>query len=198
MGSQWYRDKTYRRAMKAGYRSRASYKLIELQKRYSVIRQDDNVVDLGAAPGGWLQVARDLTEGKIVGTDLNPIAPIDGVTMITGDFTAEDVQKKVMEEMDVVNVVLCDASPKLSGHKSYDQARIAALTEAALAFACRMLKPGGNFVVKSFEGELFGDLMNEVKKHFRSVRAYRVAVSRKGSAETYIIAKNFIGDYDAA
>jgi len=198
MGSQWYRDKAYRRAMKAGYRSRASYKLIELQNRYSVMRQDDNVVDIGAAPGGWLQVARDLTEGKIVGIDLNPIAPLEGVTTITGDFTQEDVQKKVMEEMDMVNVVLCDASPKLSGQKSYDQARVAALTETALAFACSMLKSGGNFVVKSFEGELFGDLRNEVRKHFRSVRAYRVGVSRKGSTEIYIIAKNFSGDCDAA
>jgi len=193
MGSQWYGDKAHRRAMKAGYRSRASYKLIDLQNRYSVIRQDDNVVDLGAAPGGWLQVARDLTKGKIVGIDLNPIAPLEGVTTITGDFTAEDVQKKVM---DVVNVVLSDASPRLSGQKCYDQARIADLTEAALAFACKMLKPGGNCVVKSFEGELFGDLMNEARKHFRSVRAYRAGVSRKGSTEIYIIAKNFIGDYN--
>ncbi len=193
MGSQWARDKVYTRAMKAGYRSRAAYKLLEIQERNEIIRPDDNVVDLGAAPGSWLQVLRELTDGGIVGVDLNPIAPIEGVTTIVGDFTEKDVQERVRTELEVVNVVVSDVSPKLSGHKSYDQARAIGLGEEALAFACSVLKPGGNFVIKSFQGELFADLMNEIKEHFRSVRGYRTKASRKGSAETYIIAKNFIG-----
>ncbi|MDN7023529.1 RlmE family RNA methyltransferase [Methanoculleus sp. FWC-SCC1] len=193
MGSQWARDKVYTRAMKAGYRSRAAYKLLEVQERNEIIRPDDNVVDLGAAPGSWLQVLRELTDGKIVGVDVNPIAPIEGVTTIVGDFTESEVQERICADLEVVNVVVSDASPKLSGQKSYDQARAVALGEEALAFACNVLKPGGNLVIKSFQGELFADLMNEIKEHFRSVRGYRTKASRKGSAETYIIAKNFIG-----
>jgi 23S rRNA (uridine2552-2'-O)-methyltransferase len=193
MGSQWARDKVYTRAMKAGYRSRAAYKLLEIQERNEIIRPDDNVVDLGAAPGSWLQVLREMTDGKIVGVDLNPIAPMEGVTTIVGDFTEEAVRERIRTELEVVNVVVSDASPKLSGHKSYDQARAIGLGEEALAFACGVLKPGGNFVIKSFQGELFADLMNEIKEHFRSVRGYRTKASRKGSAETYIIAKNFVG-----
>ncbi|RXE55418.1 50S rRNA methyltransferase [Methanoculleus taiwanensis] len=198
MGSQWSRDKVYNRAMKAGYRSRAAYKLLEIQERNGIIRPDDNVVDLGAAPGSWLQVLRELTDGKIVGIDLNPIAPLEGVTTIVGDFTQKEVQERVLAELDVVNVVVSDVSPKLSGQKSYDQARAIGLGEEALAFACNVLKPGGNFVIKSFQGELFADLMNDIKEHFHSVRGYRTKSTRRGSTETYIIAKSFIGRKDGA
>ncbi len=198
MGSQWSRDKVYNRAMKAGYRSRAAYKLLEIQERNGIIRPDDNVVDLGAAPGSWLQVLRELTDGKIVGIDLNPIAPLEGVTTIVGDFTQEEVRERVLAELDVVNVVVSDVSPKLSGQKSYDQARAIGLGEEALAFACTVLKPGGNFVIKSFQGELFSDLMNDIKEHFHSVRGYRAKSTRRGSTETYIIAKSFIGREDGA
>ena len=87
MGSQWTNDSVYRKAMRAGYRARAAYKLLEIQRRHGIIRPDDNVVDLGAAPGSWLQVLRDLTDAKVIGVDLNPIAPLEGVTTIVGDFT---------------------------------------------------------------------------------------------------------------
>ena len=194
MGSQWTKDGVYRKAMKAGYRARAAYKLLEIQQRHAIIRADDNVVDLGAAPGSWLQVIRDLTDGKVIGVDLKPIAPIEGVTTITGDFTDLLVQERIREETGgIVNVVVSDAAPKLSGQKSYDQARAVGLGEDALAFACTILKPGGNLVIKSFQGELFADLLAEVRKHFYSVRGYRTKASRKGSAEVYIIAKNFKG-----
>ena len=137
MGSQWTKDGVYRKAMKAGYRARAAYKLLEIQQRHTIIRADDNVVDLGAAPGSWLQVIRDLTDGKVIGVDLKPIAPIEGVTTITGDFTDPLVQERIREETGgIVNVVVSDAAPKLSGQKSYDQARAVGLGEDALAFAC--------------------------------------------------------------
>jgi 23S rRNA (uridine2552-2'-O)-methyltransferase len=198
MGSQWTKDSVYAKAMRSGYRSRAAYKLLEIQARNGIVRPDDNVVDLGAAPGSWLQVLRDLTNGTVVGVDLNSIVPIEGVTTIVGDFTDPDIQRRIQEEIGVVNVVVSDASPKLSGNKSYDQARAVGLGEDALAFACSILKPGGNLVIKSFQGELFADLMNEARKHFRSVRGYRTKASRKGSSETYVIAKNFMGSYDGA
>jgi 23S rRNA (uridine2552-2'-O)-methyltransferase len=198
MGSQWGKDKFYNKSRSEGYRSRAAYKLLDIQKRFNVIRDDDNVIDLGAAPGSWMQVLRDLTAGSIVGVDLNPVAPIENTMMITGDFTSEKIQEKIMSGINEVNVIVCDASPKLSGTKSYDQARAIGLNEEAFEFARRVLKPGGNFVVKSFQGEMFSELLNEIRESFYSVKVYRTKASRKGSTETYIIAKNFRRKYDTA
>jgi len=193
MGSQWGSDRYYKKSLKEGYRSRAAYKLLEVQKRFQIIRRDDNVVDLGAAPGSWMQVLREMTDAQIVGVDLNPIAPIENTAFVTGDFTTERVQEKIRTLLDEVNIVVCDASPKLSGQKSYDQARAIGLSEDALAFAVKILKPGGNFVIKSFQGEMFKELLDEIRGNFYAVKVYRVRASRKGSTEVYIVAKNFRG-----
>lgn len=193
MGSQWGRDRQYRAAVREGYRSRAAYKLIEVQTHANIIREDDNVVDLGAAPGSWLQVLRTMTGGKVIGVDLNPIAPIDGVETIVGDLNDPHVQEQVKERLGVVNVVVSDASPKLSGQRSYDQARAIELDEQALAFACATLKPGGNFLAKSFQGEDFPEFLVQVRQAFRSGRTYQAKASRRGSREIYVIGKNFIG-----
>ena len=193
MGSQWGQDKTYFRAKHEGYRSRAAYKLMEIQKKFAVIRPDDNIVDLGAAPGSWLQIERTLTDARIIGIDLNPIAELDGIETIEGDINDSAVVEQVKSSLGVVNIVLCDAAPKLSGHRSYDQARIIALNEQALAFACKVLKPGGNFVVKSFQGTDFPELYADCKKNFYSVKTCMTKSTRKGSTELYIVAKNFIG-----
>ncbi|MCU0631708.1 MAG: RlmE family RNA methyltransferase [Methanolinea sp.] len=193
MGSQWGRDRTYLRAVREGYRSRAAYKLREIQERYHLIRDTDNVLDLGAAPGSWLQVARGLTEGKIVGIDLSPIAPLEGVTTLSADLTSRELRQEVRSLMGTVNVVISDAAPKLSGHRSYDQARAIGLGEEVLAFACEVLKPGGNLLMKSFQGEDFSSLLEDVRQYFLSVKTYRSQASRKGSSEIYIIARNFVG-----
>ena len=193
MGSQWGQDKTYFRAKHEGYRSRAAYKLMEIQKKFAVIRPDDNIVDLGAAPGSWLQIERTLTDARIIGIDLNPIAELDGIETIEGDINDTAVEEQVKSTLGVVNIVLCDAAPKLSGHRSYDQARIIELNEQALAFACKVLKPGGNFVVKSFQGTDFPELYEDCKKNFYSVKTCMTKSTRKGSTELYIVAKNFIG-----
>jgi 23S rRNA (uridine2552-2'-O)-methyltransferase len=193
MGSQWGKDSAYLRAMKEGYRSRAAFKLKDIQDRYRIIRDDDNVVDLGAAPGSWLQVERGLTHGKVLGIDLNPIPPLDGVETMVADMSDPELLEKVRKMLGIVNVVVSDAAPKLSGHKSYDQARAVELGEIALEFACKVLKPGGNFVVKSFQGQDFSGLLDRVKDHFLSVKGYRTKTSRKGSAEVYIVAKYFVG-----
>lgn len=193
MGSQWGQDKTYFRAKHEGYRSRAAYKLMEIQKKFAVIRPDDNIVDLGAAPGSWLQIERTLTDARIIGIDLNPIAELDGIETIEGDINDPAIVEQVKSSLGVVNIVLCDAAPKLSGHKSYDQARIIELNEQALAFACKVLKPGGNFVVKSFQGTDFPKLYEDCKKNFYSVKTCMTKSTRKGSTELYIVAKNFIG-----
>ena len=193
MGSQWGYDKTYMRAKHEGYRSRAAYKLIEIQNKFEIIRPDDNVVDLGAAPGSWLQVLRTMTQARVLGIDLNPIADLDGVETIVGDLTDPEVQDLARSALEIVNVVVCDAAPKLSGHRSYDQARIIELNEKALDFAVKMIKPGGNFIVKSFQGTDFPELYNDVKKHFYSVKTCMTKSTRKGSTELYIVAKNFSG-----
>ncbi|HJJ64211.1 MAG TPA: RlmE family RNA methyltransferase [Methanocorpusculum sp.] len=194
MGSLWTRDATYRKSLKEGFRARSAYKLIDINDRFNVIRKTDNVVDLGCAPGSWLQVLKTLTEGQLCGVDLNPIAPLEGVISFIGDFTTTEIQEKVRAAMPVVNVVVCDAAPHLSGAKSYDQARIMALNEEALMFAATLLKQGGNLVMKSFQGEDFNDLLELVKERFYSVRVIRSKATRRGSTECYIVAKNFIGD----
>jgi 23S rRNA (uridine2552-2'-O)-methyltransferase len=196
MGSQWGKDGAYTRAMKEGYRSRAAYKLIEIQDRYHLIRETDNVVDLGAAPGSWLQVVRGITRGRVLGIDLSPIAPVEGVRTLTADITDRSLPVEVRSLLGTVNVVISDAAPKLSGHKSYDQARSMALGEEALAFACEVLKPGGNFLVKAFQGEDFNRFLAKVRDHFLSVRTYRSRTTRKGSSEIYIIAKNFVNTHE--
>ncbi len=194
MGSLWTRDATYRKSLKEGFRARSAYKLIDINDRFNVIRKTDNVVDLGCAPGSWLQVLKTLTEGQLCGVDLNPIAPLEGVISFIGDFTSPEIQEKVRAAMPVVNVVVCDAAPHLSGAKSYDQARIMALNEDALMFAASLLKQGGNLVMKSFQGADFNEHLELVKERFYSVRVIRSKATRRGSTECYIVAKNFIGD----
>ena len=197
MGSQWTRDKVYIKAMREGYRSRAAYKLKEILAKHPVLWESDNVVDLGCAPGSWLQVLREEINGSIIGIDLNFVPPIENVMTIVGSFTDPAIIAKVQEKMPVVNVIVSDASPKLSGQKSYDQAVTIGLNEDALSFAIEVLKPGGNMIMKSFEGEDFPFLLKKVRKHFFSVKSYKTQASRKGSTEIYIIAKKFKGkEYD--
>jgi 23S rRNA (uridine2552-2'-O)-methyltransferase len=196
MGSQWTKDNIYKKSVRDGYRARSAYKLIDINQRFNVIRKTDNVIDLGAAPGSWLQALRTMTNGQLLGVDLNPIAPMENVITLMGDFGSPEIQKKICEFMPLVNVVVCDAAPHLSGTKAYDQARVVALNEDALRFAEKFLKQGGNFVMKSFQGTDFNELLELVKECFYSVRGIRSTATRKGSTECYIVAKNFIGDFD--
>jgi 23S rRNA (uridine2552-2'-O)-methyltransferase len=191
--SGWARDTVHRRAAGEGYRSRAAYKLLEIEERYHVVRRGDSVIDLGAAPGSWLQVLSDLTAGTILGVDLQPIPPLPGVSTIAGDFTDPAVQERIRAVLPEASVVVSDAAPRLSGNRSLDQARAVGVGEDALALAEKVLKPGGNFVVKSFQGEDFDGLVAAIRARFRSVHVYRPRVTRKGSRECYIIGKNFAG-----
>ena len=158
-----------------------------------MIRRGDKVIDIGAAPGSWLQVLATLTQGAILGVDLQPIPPIPGVSTITGDFTDPAVRERIRAMVPEASVLLSDAAPHLSGNRSVDQARAVGIGGDALALACLVLKPGGNFVVKSFQGEDFNELLADVRTKFRSVHVYRPKVTRKGSRECYIIGKNFAG-----
>jgi len=195
--TRWAEDQLHRKAKKEGFRSRAAYKLKEIQKRHHVIRRDDNVVDLGAAPGSWLQVIRGLTDGKVIGIDLSPLMPLEGVETIVGDFSRPDIMDRILSQMEQVSVVVCDAAPHITGNHSYDQAVATSLGDDALTFACHVLKRGGNFVMKGFQGDLFEEFLAQVKEHFMIVHLFRPQSSRKGSAEIYLIGKNFKGSWYA-
>jgi 23S rRNA (uridine2552-2'-O)-methyltransferase len=187
------RDLFYNKAKQMGYRSRASFKLQFINDKYRLIRPGDTVVDLGAAPGGWLQVAKELSGGTVIGVDLQKIEPLEGVVTIKGDMTAPETQAKIFElAADSVDVVLSDAAPNLSGNWALDHARSIDLGRVALDVASRLLRPGGNFVAKVFQGDMYDDYLNAVRQRFASATAYKSRASRQQSAEIYVIGKGFL------
>jgi 23S rRNA methylase len=185
-------DYYYRKAKFEGYRSRASYKLLQIQERYRIVHSGDIIVDLGAAPGGWLQVIRQL-DATAIAVDLQQIAPLEGVTSIRSDITAPDIViEKIQELVGEVNVVVSDAAPNLSGVWSLDHARSIDLSNSALKIALGVLKTGGSFVVKVFQGDLFDSFTREVRAHFSFVKSFNPRASRKQSAEIYVVAKHYL------
>jgi len=187
------RDHYYRKAKEEGYRARSAYKLLQINEKFHIIKRGDSVVDLGAAPGGWLQVAQKLGSGKIVGVDLEEIEPIPGVMTFRADITQEEPLDLVKEALGgAADVVICDAAPNLSGAWDMDHAVSVDLARSALRAAKQLLKPRGNFVVKVFQGDMFPGFLAEVKREFASVQAHAPAASRKESAETYIVAKKLL------
>ncbi len=199
MSKRWVaqrkQDGYYKKAKKEGYRSRSAYKLLQMNIRYSLIRSKDTVLDLGAAPGGWSQVAFEITgsEGKVVGVDLQRIEPLEGVTFIRGDITKSATQEKIMDIFSKADVVISDMSPNITGHYSMDHAKSIELAEMALEIAGKLLKRKGNFVVKVFEGDLFPDYFKEAETHFGFTKAHSPKASRKQSSEIYVIGKGFKG-----
>ncbi len=187
------KDYFYRKAKDQGYRARSAYKLQQINMKFRLIRKGDAILDLGAAPGGWLQVAKEISEGAVVGVDLESIRPIDGVTTIRADITAEETADLIHEALNgPADVVICDAAPNLTGNWTLDHARSIDLSCAALALAKKVLKPGGNFLVKVFQGDTFQDYLNEVKAEFGRVQSTSPLASRKESAEMYVIGRGFI------
>ncbi len=190
----------YKLAKKQNYRSRASYKLKQLDKKYGLLKQDYNVVDLGAAPGGWSQVVAEKIgeegEGQIISVDLEYIRPIDheAYTGIKGDFTTEEIQNTIIEIIDgKADVILSDASPKLTGIKDIDNFKSYDLAMAVLNITDNILKRDGDLIMKAFQGEAYQDLIKKLKKKFRSVKTTKPNSSRKRSSEMYVIARGFKG-----
>lgn len=185
------KDSYYDRAKAAGYRSRAAYKLLELARRYQLIRRGDHVVDLGAWPGGWLQVAAELTggNGRVVGVDLQPIEPLNRpqVTTLVGDATDPAVQEEVRARCGGrIDVVLSDMAPKLSGVRDRDAARAAELALTAIDIASRLLVPGGRLLVKLFSGAEH-EVLRAARAAFTSAKLTKPEASRKESAEMYLV-----------
>ncbi|OUJ18724.1 23S rRNA U2552 (ribose-2'-O)-methylase RlmE/FtsJ [Methanonatronarchaeum thermophilum] len=187
------RDRYWRKAKREGYRARSAYKLKQIDERFDLIQKGDSVVDLGAAPGGWLQVAKELSvDGVVVGVDLNRIKEIDGVETVVGDIREDSTLESVHDMVGDADVVLCDASPDLSGNWSIDHSRSIELATNALDFARKILKPKGSFVVKVFQGDMYDDFYKKVDGDFGFVKGHSPDASREQSAEIYVIAKNYI------
>jgi 23S rRNA (uridine2552-2'-O)-methyltransferase len=188
---QWLRrhvtDPYVRQAKAQGYRSRAAFKLLEIDAREKLFRPGMTVVDLGAAPGGWSQVAaaRVGPRGRVIAVDLLPIAPISGVTVLQGDF-----RHAALLEAGKADVVLSDLSPNLSGIGNVDQARGLELAEAAIDFCRKALKPDGVFLTKAFQGEAFEALVKRLRSEFSNVKVVKPPASRGESRETYLVARN--------
>ena len=182
-------------ARRLGYRSRAAFKLIQLDDRFHLLKRGARIVDLGCAPGGWSQVALERTaSGRLVGIDLTATEPLPGATLLQGDFTDPAMTALIREALGgPADLVLSDMAAPATGHAATDHLRIIALAEEAFAFADTILKPGGAFVAKVFQGGAEGDLLATLKCAFAQVRHAKPAASRAESAETYVVAKGFRG-----
>lgn len=193
-----HRDDPYvQRAQREGYRSRACYKLLELQERDRLIRPGMTVLDLGSAPGGWSQVAVALVGegGRVIASDILPMDSIAGVEFIQGDFTEEEVFQRLLEAIGgaPVDLVISDMAPNMSGMNAVDQPRSMYLVELALDMARQVLAPGGGFVSKVFQGEGFDDFYREARGAFDQLLTRKPRASRPRSREVYLVARGFRG-----
>lgn len=191
-------DSYFKKAKQEGYRSRAAYKLLELQQRYRLMKSGDRVIDLGAAPGGWLQVVARIIgqSGKVVGVDLEPIQPLSqsNVFVLRGDISSDDVRQRIYQFLGgPANCILSDLAPKLSGIRDADMARSLELNRMALAVATRLLRPGGALLLKSFISNDLQMFTAELKQHFATVQRTKPEATRQGSSEFYFYAHQFSG-----
>lgn len=189
------RDRFYRKAQEEGYLSRAAYKLDEILEEHRILHEGDTVVDLGAAPGGWSQIALEHVgeSGQVIAVDMRPVEA-EGVTVIRGDVTEEATLRRIHEAAGgPVDAIVSDMSPNISGNYSMDHARSVHLAQIALDTARRLLSRGGGFVVKVFQGDLFKDYYDEVGDLFDFHKATSPKASRKESSETYVVGERFRG-----
>lgn len=191
-----FNDPYVKRAQQDGYRSRAVYKLLEIQEKDHLLRPGMTVVDLGAAPGGWSQVAAPLVgaKGRVVALDILPMDALPDVEFIQGDFREQEVLDALLARLGDarVDLVMSDMAPNISGMKAVDQPRSMYLAELALDMALRVLAPGGDFLVKVFQGEEYDAYLREVRKRFGKVLIRKPKASRPRSREVYVLARNLI------
>lgn len=195
-GTYNHKDRLHQKAKSEGYRARSAYKLLELDERFKLLRSGAAVIDLGCAPGGWLQVAAEkLGGGKLIGVDLEEIGEVRGATFVHGDFTTPEIQADITKAADgKVDLILSDMSPKLSGIRFRDACFAAELVETAFLFASENLKPGGNFVAKIFPGAESDEVFQKIRKSFAKAQRVNLDSSRKTSTEYYLVAQGFKGN----
>ncbi|MEX6506639.1 RlmE family RNA methyltransferase [Jiella sp. M17.18] len=197
-------DPYVRRAKADGYRSRAAYKLIEIDDRYKLLKPGQRIVDLGAAPGGWCQVAVERTGSgqgdiRVVGIDYLAVEPVAGATILEMDFLDDAAPGRLIETLGgSPDIVLSDMAAPTTGHRRTDHLRTMHLCEVAADFAVKTLKPGGHFLCKTFQGGTEQDLLTLLKQNFASVHHVKPPASRDGSVELYLLAKSFRGSREAA
>ena len=197
--TRWYSEKKrehyYKEAKKTGYRARSAFKLKQINKKFKILKPADFVLDLGAAPGGWSQVAKEIIgdEGKLIGVDLISIKPIDDVVFLKADMAEEETISKIKKIIgeNKIDTVISDMSPDISGNYDVDQARSIYLCKKAFETAELFLKNNGNFICKIFEGSDLNDFIEELKPRFKSINRFHPKASRKSSSEIYIISKSF-------
>jgi len=192
-----FNDPFVKQAQKDGYRSRASYKLLEIQEKDRLIRPGMSVIDLGAAPGGWSQVTSRLIggQGRLIASDILEMDSIADVTFIQGDFTQDEVLQRILEAVgdSHVDLVISDMAPNMSGTPAVDIPRAMFLCELALDLATRVLKPGGDFLIKIFQGEGFDVYLKDVRSKFDKVQMRKPSSSRDRSREQYLLARGYKG-----
>ena len=193
-----FNDPYVKKAQKDGYRSRASYKLLEIQEKYRIIRPGMSVVDLGAAPGGWSQVTSRLIggQGRLIASDILEMDSIPDVTFIQGDFTQDEVLAQILEAVgnSHVDLVISDMAPNMSGTPAVDMPKAMFLCELALDLATRVLKPGGDFLIKIFQGEGFDVYLKDARKKFDKVQMLKPDSSRDRSREQYMLGRGYKGE----
>jgi 23S rRNA (uridine2552-2'-O)-methyltransferase len=190
------KDEYYRRAKAAGYRARSAYKLLDLDARFGILRRGDFVVDLGAWPGGWLQVARERagSEGRVVGVDVTPIEPLGaaGISLLAGDVRDPGTIAAIRTALGrSADVVLSDVAPKLTGVQATDEARREELVDAVLAALDTLLRPGGRLLIKLFMDPSYGAQFSRLRERFVTLKATRPDSTRRGSAEMYVVGDGF-------
>jgi len=190
-------DPYVKKSQQDGYRSRASYKLMEINDKDKLFRSAMRVVDLGAAPGGWSQVAAKLVgdKGTVVASDILEMAPLPGVSFVQGDFTEQEVYEAILAEIgdEKADLVISDMAPNMSGNSSADQPQAMYLVELALDMAAQVLRPGGNFLVKVFQGEGFEEYLKTMRAQFDSVITRKPDASRARSREVYLLGRQYKG-----
>ena len=188
-------DPYVREAKIKGYRSRAAFKLIELDEKFKLIGKNSLVVDLGCAPGGWVQIALNNGAGRVVGIDILPVETVAGADLVEMDFNDEKAVQKLKDMLNgPADIVLSDLAANTTGHRNTDHLKTVALVEAAADFAMDVLKPGGSFVTKVFQGGAEGRLLETLKHNFKTVKHAKPKSSRAGSPEMYLVAQGFFGE----
>ncbi len=192
-----FNDQYVKKSQQDGYRSRASYKLLELQDKDKLIKPGMSVLDLGSAPGGWSQVAIELVgdKGRVVASDILPMEPIAGVDFVQGDFTEIDVYEQIVHVLgdSKVDLVISDMAPNMSGVSAVDQPKAMYLIELAVDMADQILAPGGTFIAKVFHGDGFDELLKAARSKFNKVQIRKPDASRARSKEQYLVARDFKG-----